>query len=102
MTAVVITPSVDRAWVRPLGTLRSRGIASAVCLLDRAAYDAYGRRASGRPPAPPEVLEDQDRAARAMRHALAEHDIATYPIVPATKLGELLVARGPAGVGVRV
>jgi uncharacterized protein (DUF58 family) len=102
MTAVVITASIDRAWVRPLGTLRSRGIAGAVCLLDRTAYDTYARRAGGRAPAPPDVLEDQERAARAMRHALAEHDIASYPVVPATKLGELLVARGPAGVGVRV
>ena len=102
MTAVVITPSVDRAWVRPLGALRSRGISSAACLLDRAAYDAHGRRAGGRTLASPEVLEDQDRAARAMRHALAEHDIATYPIVPATKLGELLIGRGPVGAGVRV
>jgi uncharacterized protein (DUF58 family) len=102
MTAVVITPSVDRAWVRPLGTLRSRGISAAVCLLDRAAYDAYGRRAGGRTQAAPEVLEEQDRAARAMRHALAEHDVATHLVVPATRLGEILVGRGPAGVGVRV
>ncbi len=102
MTAIVITPSLDRAWVRPLGTLRGRGISSAVCLLDRAAYDAHGRRAGSRPGVPADVLEEQDRATRAMRHALAEHDITTYGVVPATKLGELLVARGPAGVGVRV
>ena len=37
-----------------------------------------------------------------MRHALAEHDVACYPVVPATKLGELLVGRGPVGAGVRV
>ena len=49
MTAIVITPSLDRAWVRPLGTLRGRGISSAVCLLDRAAYDAHARRAGSRP-----------------------------------------------------
>ena len=102
MTAVVITPSVDRAWVRPLGTLRGRGISAAVCLLDRAAYDAYGRHASGREAAAPDVLEEQERAARAMRHALAEHDVTCYPVVPATKLGELLVGRGPVGAGVRV
>jgi uncharacterized protein (DUF58 family) len=102
MTAVVITPSVDRAWVRPLGTLRGRGISAAVCLLDRAAYDAYGRRASGRDAAAPDVLEEQERAARAMRHALAEHDVACYPVVPATKLGDLLVGRGVVGAGVRV
>ncbi|HEY8198735.1 MAG TPA: DUF58 domain-containing protein [Candidatus Limnocylindrales bacterium] len=102
MTAVVITPSVDRAWVRPLGTLRGRGISAVVCLLDRAAYDAYGRRATGREAAAPDVLEEQERAARAMRHALAEHDVTCYPVLPATKLGELLVGRGPVGVGVRV
>ena len=102
MTAVVITPSVDRAWVRPLGTLRGRGISAVVCLLDRAAYDAYARRASGREAAASDVLEEQERAARAMRHALAEHDVTCYPVVPATKLGELLVGRGPVGAGVRV
>ncbi|HEY8167564.1 MAG TPA: DUF58 domain-containing protein [Candidatus Limnocylindrales bacterium] len=101
MTAIVVTPSIDRGWVRPLGTLRGRGVSAAVCLLDRGAYDAWGRRASGRPPLPDDDLEEQDRAMRAMRHALAEHDIATYPIVPATGLGELLVARGAAGAGIR-
>lgn len=102
MTAVVVTPSLERGWVRPLGTLRGRGIAASVCLLDRAAYDAWGRRADARPPVPASVLEEQERAARAMRHALAEHDITTHVVGPGRKLGELLVAHGPAGAGVRV
>ena len=101
MTVVVITPSLERDWIRPLGSLRSRGISAAVCLLDRAAYDTHARRKAGRPPVAAEVLEDQERVARASRHALAEYDLPVYAIVPATRLGELLVSRGPAGAGVR-
>ena len=32
MTAVVITPSLDRSWVRPLASLRGRGIAAVVMI----------------------------------------------------------------------
>ena len=94
MTAVVVTPSLERAWVRPLGSLRARGIASAVCLLDRAGYDTHWRHATGRPAQPREVLAEQERVARGMRHALAEYDLPVYPIVPGRKLGELLVSPG--------
>ena len=40
MTAVVITPSVDRAWVRPLASLRPRGVASVVVTLDAPSFAA--------------------------------------------------------------
>jgi hypothetical protein len=39
MTAVIITPSLDPSWVRPLASLRSRGVACVVVTLDAAAYD---------------------------------------------------------------
>jgi uncharacterized protein (DUF58 family) len=94
MTAVIVTPSIERDWLPPLGALRMRGVASVVCLLDRAAYDAHGRRSRGLPAQTAELLAEQDRVARAMIHALAEYDVPVYPIVPGRKLGELLVGQG--------
>jgi uncharacterized protein (DUF58 family) len=94
MTAVIITPSLQRDWLSTLGALRMRGVASVVCLLDRAAYDAHGRRARGLAAQPADLLAEQDRVARAMHHALAEYDVPLYPIVPGRKLGELLVGFG--------
>jgi uncharacterized protein (DUF58 family) len=103
MTAVIVTPSLERDWLPPLGALRMRGVASVVCLLDRAAYDAHGRRTRGLAAQPAELLADQDRVARAMSHALAEYDVPLYHIVPGRKLGELLVGQGAMRqAGVRV
>jgi uncharacterized protein (DUF58 family) len=98
MTAVVVTPSLERTWVRPLAALRGRGIRCTVCLLDRAAYDAHGLASAGQPPRAPEVLEDQRRAERAMLHALAEYDIVAHRVVPERPLGELLVTTTPGGL----
>ena len=44
MTAVVITPSLDPSWVRPLASLRTRGVACVVVTFDVAAYDRGGPR----------------------------------------------------------
>ena len=41
MTAVVITPSLDPSWVRPLAALRSRGVACVVVTLDAEAYARF-------------------------------------------------------------
>jgi len=103
MTAVVVTPSLERDWIRPLATLRSRGVSTIVCLLDPVAFDDVARREDGRPP-PLEAAgrEDRVRAQRAVRHALAEHDLPVYAILPERPLGEILVSRGPAGRPVRV
>jgi hypothetical protein len=38
MTAVIITASLDPAWVRPLAALRSRGVACVVVTLDAPAF----------------------------------------------------------------
>ncbi len=100
MTAVVVTPSLERDWVRPLAALRTRGIRCTVCLLDRAAYDAHALAAAGLPARAPEVLADQAREERAMLHALAEYDITVHRIVPARPLSELLVTTGPSGIAV--
>lgn len=81
MTAVVITASLDPAWVRALGALRARGVACAVVVLDPGAFDASGDAAAN------------DAAAkkfRAIRHALAEYELPAYPVAPGRSLGEIL------------
>jgi hypothetical protein len=63
MTLCIVTGSTDRSWVRSLATLRRRGVAALVILLDRASYIG---------------LEPDDRARvelAAVRHALAEYDV---------------------------
>jgi len=97
MTALVITPSLDRAWIRPLASLRPRGVGIAVCHLDPIAYAATSDGRAGAvvdAPAPAERANDL----RALRHGLAEYDLQVHGIVPRTRLGELLVAPGAAGV----
>ncbi len=78
MTAVVITPSVDRAWVRPLASLRPRGVASVVISLDAASFAEAARR-----PAP---VDNQQ--VRALRHALAEYDLSTFTLRVGSRLAE--------------
>jgi hypothetical protein len=46
MTAVVITASTDPSWIRPVASLRSRGIGCVVVLADATAFadaDAQAR-----------------------------------------------------------
>lgn len=100
MTAVIVTPSLERTWIRPLTGLRTRGVGCVVCHLDAPAYDGRRRRETGAAPLASDALEEQNRARRAVHHALAEHDIESYEIVPDRALGDLLVARG-VGQGVR-
>jgi uncharacterized protein (DUF58 family) len=81
MTAVVITASLDPAWVRALGALRARGVACAVVVLDPGAFDMSGDAVAN------------DAAAkkfRAIRHALAEYELPAYPVAPGRSLGEIL------------
>ncbi|HET7678234.1 MAG TPA: DUF58 domain-containing protein [Candidatus Limnocylindrales bacterium] len=102
MTAVIVTPSVERAWVRPLAALRGRGVAAVVCLLDAAAYDERARRAADDAVPDATVVEERTRGLRAMRHALAEYDLTVHLVVPDRPLGELLVSTGPSGVVARL
>ena len=102
MTAVVITPSVDRGWVRPLAALRGRGVACVAVVLDaesyaRAAIDGpTGRPAGGLQPATaptaaphsPEV----EKAMRALRHALAEYELRADWVAAGQILAEALVS----------
>jgi len=97
MTAVIVTPSLDRSWVKPLSTLRARGVACVTVAFDRAAFIAYDqnaeRRRRGQPPEPldPEVQQESAQQLRALRHALAEFDVGLHVVRPGRPLGELLV-----------
>jgi uncharacterized protein (DUF58 family) len=96
MTAVVITPSISRDWVRPLSALRTRGVGCVVVHLDSIAYADRQRALRQLPAASVDVREAELRAQRAVRHALAEYDIPTHGVVPGLPLGELLVSIGPS------
>lgn len=82
MTAIVITASQDPAFIRPLATLRSKGIAAVVVLLDPAAFQP--------PVAGTPAAELSRQRARAVRHALAEYELPTYMLGPVRDLGEVL------------
>jgi hypothetical protein len=87
MTAVVITPSRERVWIRTLTTLRGRGVTAAVVLLDGPSYQAAGRRH------PKSGDRDDDlavREQRALRFALAEYDLKSYEVRAGDNLGAVL------------
>jgi len=95
MTAVVITASLDPSWVRPLASLRSRGVTCVVVTLDAAAYERVEKEA--RAEAIGELYEPDEEAvelaakrARALRHALAEYELRSFVITPGRALGEIL------------
>jgi uncharacterized protein (DUF58 family) len=95
MTAVVITASLDPSWVRPLASLRSRGVTCVVVTLDAAAYERVEKEA--RAEAIGELYEPDDEAvelaakrARALRHALAEYELRSFVVTPGRALGEIL------------
>jgi uncharacterized protein (DUF58 family) len=98
MTAVVITPSLDRGWVKPLAALRSRGVACVVISFDTAAFERFGRdeelRLRGLPPEAPDSVDDAARSqrVRALRHALSEFDVEVHAARPAQPLGEALAS----------
>jgi len=93
MTAVVITPSLERAWVRPLAGLRGRGVATVIVLLDALGFAAHERRVHDLPEPDPEATAVLERTARALRHGLAEHDLAWHTIVPGEPIAAQLVTR---------
>jgi uncharacterized protein (DUF58 family) len=95
MTAVIITASLDPAWVRPLATLRTRGVSCVIVTLDAAAYDLHARTALAaatgeQPDHDAEAEELAAKRARALRHALAEYELRSYVITPSRPLGEIL------------
>jgi uncharacterized protein (DUF58 family) len=95
MTAVVITSSLDPSWVRPLASLRSRGVSCVAITLDASAYDKAAREAAAavtgeRSTVDPAVEEANAKRVRALRHALAEYELPSYAITPGRPLGEIL------------
>jgi uncharacterized protein (DUF58 family) len=95
MTAVIITPSLDPAWVRPLASLRARGVPCVVLSLDVAAFDRFKRSpesaaAGGASVPETEAGDDSAKKARALRHALAEYELGSFSITPGRPLGEIL------------
>jgi uncharacterized protein (DUF58 family) len=94
MTAVVITGSVDPAWIRPLASLRRKGIASVVVSLDPLAF-RRAAPADGAPdgaPNPADVEAILAQRSRAFQHALAEYQIPSHRVVPGPSLSEQLVS----------
>jgi uncharacterized protein (DUF58 family) len=81
MTAVVITPTQDPAFIRPLTTLRGRGVGVLGIVLDQAQFDV---------PADHAEVEELRQHSRALRHALAEYELPTYMVGPGRPLGEVL------------
>ncbi len=89
MTAVVITASHDRAWVRPLAALRTRGVACVVVLLDAPSFARY---ADGNAAADPGALSlaAPDQETRALSHALSEYELTVHHVVAGRPLAEAL------------
>jgi uncharacterized protein (DUF58 family) len=86
MTAVVVTPSRDRQWVRALTSLRARGVTAAVVTLDAVSYAAAGNsRWSGA--ANPELAGQEQRA---LHFALAEYEVRSYEVHAGDNLGAVL------------
>jgi uncharacterized protein (DUF58 family) len=99
MTAIIITASLDRGWIKSLATLRTRGVACVVISLDVPAFERHAEeRAAERTgePAPEATAESEGTPAaqqwRALRHALAEFDIPVYPVGPTTPLEKALAS----------
>ncbi len=85
-TAVIITPSLDPGWVRPLAGLRRRGVAAFAVIIDPPAHDAQTRLISGLPNADAGGRDVWAREVRALRHALAEQDIRSVLVDPTRPL----------------
>jgi uncharacterized protein (DUF58 family) len=82
MTAIIVTASQDPSFIRPVATLRSRGISAVVVLLDAPAFEPS-------PEGTPEADAQRQRS-RAIRHALAEYELPAYVVGPDRELAEAL------------
>jgi uncharacterized protein (DUF58 family) len=92
MSAIVVTPSTEVGWVRPLVTLRPRGIGCQVIWLDPPTYARRGAELAGEAVDPAaEPFAALDAAARNTLHQVAEFDIKAYAVPPGVALGEVLV-----------
>jgi uncharacterized protein (DUF58 family) len=78
MTAVIVTPSVERGWVRALAGLRGRGVSAVVISIDAASYEQPHARATDTP------------ERKALRFSLAEYDLKTCEVRLGDDLGTVL------------
>jgi uncharacterized protein (DUF58 family) len=95
MTAIVITPSTDPIWIRPIAALRTRGIGSVVVTLDAAAADEQDREERARAGEPVAHLDEatagqRAQRVRAIRHALSEYELPVHNLTPGRPLAEAL------------
>jgi uncharacterized protein (DUF58 family) len=81
MTAIIITATLDPSFVRPVATLRTRGIGAVVVLLDQVAFAPASDEADA---------ELQRQRSRAVRHSLAEFEVPMYVVGPDRDLAEVL------------
>ena len=86
MTAVVVTPSRERQWVRTLTSLRGRGVATAVVSLAAASYETFDRARPSDESHGAAAAQEQ----RSMRFALAEYDLKAYEIHAGDDLAAVL------------
>ncbi len=96
MTAILVTPSTDATWIRPIASLRTRGIATVVVAIDAPAFERVARTERERDgeilaPIDPAVEEQRAQRARALRHALSEYEMKVHTVLPGQVLGEALV-----------
>jgi uncharacterized protein (DUF58 family) len=93
MTAVVVTPSLETDWIRPLATLRGRGVGCVVVHVDPLAHARHAIAAGleGALPLAPEDAEAMAQRGRALRHALAEYELRSVTVLPTRPLAEALV-----------
>ena len=96
MTAILVTPSTDATWIRPIASLRARGIATVVVAIDAPAFERVARTEREREgeilaPIDPAVEEQRAQRARALRHALSEYEMKVHTVLPGQTLGEALV-----------
>ena len=87
MTAVIVTSSPERTWVRTLTSLRTRGVAAAVVALDAESYEHAGQPQNRGADKASDAAGQQRRA---LRFALAEYDVKTYEVHAGDNLGAVL------------
>ena len=87
MTAVVITPSRDRRWVRTLTGLRVRGVAAVVIALDGQSYEEAARGGRREDTTGAEHAAQEQRA---LHFALAEYDLKVNQVKAGDHLGAVL------------
>jgi uncharacterized protein (DUF58 family) len=91
MVVLVVTPSLDAAWVRPLAALRRSGITPLAVLLDPLAHVEAGRSTADQAPLAESGRASTERQTRALLHALTEHDVRACVVRPGLSLGAQLV-----------